>query len=542
MWTLRQTGDGWELVDGNGNVYRRGTFGHLSAIIAAATPPDRMHWQGPIVLEGIPTGDGRLAEPGAWKWETPFPLDWRPEDGGHFGRVVGTVWEVERQADGSIMGRGTFDLGAPATDEYPEGIGMEAARHVAEGLTDNVSIVPDTVTVELRVRAEVIEEIEDSMEAADDNEVAVEDEDVDEDGRIVLDEYRHDDWLEVTTDGRIRTLGLVTTAAHDACTIELADGLTLDDLRAMRNGAAAPEPAATDDVATEGDVETVAAAGPWQVTAAAWQVAEQAPPDAWFDNPQLDGPTALVVEDSGRLYAHLAAWDTCHIGRDDVCLTAPQSATGYAYFTTGAVEAGCEPCAASGGRPVRTIPTGTITMGTGHADLTRGPRAAAAHYDDTGTAVADVAVGEDEHGIWIAGALRPTATVEQVRALRGSSLSGDWRRIGGSLELVAALAVNVPGFPIPRARGQSAADALAAAAQPQAPRAHVEHGDQLALVASGIVPRGGGSGFAAGGIVDDLLAEARALGQLTPSLERRVARIERALHGQIAADLRSRVT
>jgi hypothetical protein len=54
-------------------------------------------------------------------------------------------------------------------------------------------------------------------------------------------------------------------------------------------------------------------------------------------------------------------------------------------------------------------------------------------------------------------------------ALRAASLSGDWRRIDGSLELVAALAVNVPGFPIPRTQASMAASA------------------QTALVASGIV-------------------------------------------------------
>jgi hypothetical protein len=54
-------------------------------------------------------------------------------------------------------------------------------------------------------------------------------------------------------------------------------------------------------------------------------------------------------------------------------------------------------------------------------------------------------------------------------ALRAASLSGDWRRINGNLELVAALAVNVPGFPIPRTQA-----AMAAAGQ-------------LALVASGVV-------------------------------------------------------
>src|SRR5690606_13420397 len=46
---------------------------------------------------------------------------------------------------------------------------------------------------------------------------------------------------------------------------------------------------------------------------------------------------------------------------------------------------------------------------------------------------------------------------------------GDWRRVGGGFEMVAALAVNVPGFPIPRT-------AVAASAEKES-----------ALVAAGIV-------------------------------------------------------
>ena len=119
------------------------------------------------------------------------------------------------------------------------------------------------------------------------------------------------------------------------------------------------------------------------------------------------------------------------------------------------------------------IATGKITMGTGHAGQKLSSTAAASHYDNTGNAVADVVAGEDMFGIWVSGALRPSVTDEQVRALRASPLSGDWRERGGSLELIAALAVNVPGFPIPRPAGMVASG-----------------GERLySLVASGMVPR-----------------------------------------------------
>jgi hypothetical protein len=189
------------------------------------------------------------------------------------------------------------------------------------------------------------------------------------------------------------------------------------------------------------------------------------PPAAWFADPGLDGPTAIVVDEDGRVFGHLALWGTCHTGRPaDVCLTPPRSDAGYAYFLTGYVSAD------DNGVEVQTA-VGSVTMATGHASTRPGVSAAAAiaHYEHTGYAVADVVAGEDEHGIWLAGGLRPSVSAEQVRELRGASLSGDWRSIGGNLELVAALAVNVPGFPVPRVQAGLAAS-----------------GVQTALVAAGV--------------------------------------------------------
>jgi hypothetical protein len=161
------------------------------------------------------------------------------------------------------------------------------------------------------------------------------------------------------------------------------------------------------------------------------------PPRNWFQNPNLNGPTPLVVTADGQVYGHLAAWGTCHTGKNR-CVTAPRTASGYKYFLNGSV------LTADGS----TVKVGKITLGTGHADLRMGWIPAADHYDNTGSAVAVVASGEDRFGIWVAGALTPDTTEERAAELRRSPLSGDWRPIGGSLELIAALAVNAPGFPI----------------------------------------------------------------------------------------------
>jgi hypothetical protein len=191
-----------------------------------------------------------------------------------------------------------------------------------------------------------------------------------------------------------------------------------------------------------------------------------AKPAVAFSNPNLAGPTTTTIEEIEggylRIFGHLAAWGVCHIGIQDTCTTAPHSLIDYAMFRTGTV-------VTDEGR----IAVGQITMGTGHANLRVNARNAVAHYDNTGLAVADVVVGEDSHGIWFSGLVRPDVPQEQVDALQASALSGDWRRNGTSLELVAALAVNVPGFPIPRTSLAASGDA-----------------GQESLVAAGIIKQG----------------------------------------------------
>ncbi|MCT2282102.1 hypothetical protein M3G91_31340 [Micromonospora chalcea] len=100
----------------------------------------------------------------------------------------------------------------------------------------------------------------------------------------------------------------------------------------------------------------------------------------------------------------------------------------------------------------RRVAVGHLTAGTGHADLQASAASAVAHYDDTGTQVAVVRAGRDTHGMWVAGSLVPEASEEQVQLLRRSPPSGDWRWIGGARQLVAALCVNVGGFPVVRGR------------------------------------------------------------------------------------------
>lgn len=162
-------------------------------------------------------------------------------------------------------------------------------------------------------------------------------------------------------------------------------------------------------------------------------------PAQWFQSPNFDAPAELRVTEDGRISGHLALWDTCHRGLADACTVAPHSLCDYAHFHTSPSLLSDE-----GTR----IPVGRLTVDTGHAPDRMGRGPAVEHYDNTGACFAFVHVGEDAHGIWFSGIVNPDADERTIRRGMAAPLSGDWRRVGDNLELIAALAVNTPGFPI----------------------------------------------------------------------------------------------
>jgi len=179
------------------------------------------------------------------------------------------------------------------------------------------------------------------------------------------------------------------------------------------------------------------------------------PPREWFNDPQLPGPTPTTVTRDGHIFGHLTTWETCHIGFPGKCVTAMPSPSQYANFHLGAVM--CD----NG----ELLPVGNMVVSTDHADLMASARETMRHYSDSGFAAAVIRVGEDQHGPWFSGALTPEATPEQVATLLRCPPSVDYRMINGQRDLVAALCVNVPGFPIKRER--------------------VEENQQVALIACG---------------------------------------------------------
>lgn len=173
------------------------------------------------------------------------------------------------------------------------------------------------------------------------------------------------------------------------------------------------------------------------------------PSKTMFEVPETEGPFPMTYADNGQAYGHLALWETCHTGLSagafSECVRPPRSETGYSHFHLGQMKT------AEG----EMISVGKITLATGHAPMTADSQRTSDHYDNTGSVGAFVRAVNGQHGIWASGVVRSDISDEQLRDLRANPVSGDWRAINHRLELVAALAVPVPGFPIPMALAAS---------------------------------------------------------------------------------------
>jgi hypothetical protein len=184
---------------------------------------------------------------------------------------------------------------------------------------------------------------------------------------------------------------------------------------------------------------------PEEATALAASAAPSAPPRSWFETQEPPGKMPLTITPEGRVFGHLAPWDGCHMGfAESSCVTPPRSRSGYGYFHVGEVTT-------DDGETVTVGKLMLASKGGKHAHIGLSKNEAAQHYDDTSMVAAYLRAVDGRHGIWVAGALNPRLTANQLRDLRALAPSGDWRPVNGTLELICALAVPVPGYPIPRA-------------------------------------------------------------------------------------------
>lgn len=464
----------------------------IAAVLASAIMGDEMDdepldalpplmWHGVIAKEGVFTGDRRKFESGALRTQAfPFPMRFQREDwGGHSGAVVTANAEAARRYEGDIRAWGTF-ADASLTPEVAEVVGL-----FATGMMRGVSIDGDDVL---------------------DSQFEIE---MDDDENV----------YEIFTSMRLRAATFVAIPAFDGAEIYLGppppEWLLEGEALAEQQNDAETHPVDLDELLAsvsripealvkywlgpEGSSRVGGWGSPGSYTKCTAQLGEYVSPGqvqgacatlyhratgewpgrskaaggvliasaesqftiADFARIELPGPTALTIDETGKVYGHVAAWGTCHTGFSDMCVLPPRSKTDYTLFHTGAVRL------ADG----NDLPIGKLTVGAGHANGKAGVRAATEHYDNSAMAVAVVRAYEDQFGIQVVGQIIPGTPQERIDELRRSPLSGDWRAYQGNLELIAALGVNTPGFPVPRT--------MVAAIE----------GNQVSLVAAGIIVR-----------------------------------------------------
>jgi len=366
----------------------------VSGITAGANMATGSRFTIPMLIpEDLESGDGRKFKKDAISFrDLPLPLLWQIKTAeGHSGSVVvGRIDYMEKLPDGIGNAYGVFDTGS---------YGREAERLVKNGFIRGVSADLDQ-----------FEAKEQKSENASDDEL----------GKQKL----------IINHARVMAATIVAKPAFQECTISVDDNYPGNQEDQVIPADGIYEESVDSFVAGEALIASGFLESQIPVT----------PPTEWFKNPGLTKPTPITVDPNGRIYGHIAAWHVNHIGMPR-STRPPRSKSNYSYFHTGVVRT------ADG----VDVPVGQLTLAGGHAPLQADAVSAAKHYDDTASAIADVHAGEDQYGIYVCGSLRPDATEMQIRALRASAPSGDWRPINGSLELVAVCQVNVPGFPIARA-------------------------------------------------------------------------------------------
>ncbi|MGW5147547.1 phage minor head protein [Rhodococcus koreensis] len=193
--------------------------------------------------------------------------------------------------------------------------------------------------------------------------------------------------------------------------------------------------------------EQTAERDPDEVSAALAASAKSAPKSKYqdtylaaaFEVAEPDELVEIHVDSDGRVSGHLFPWDGCHMGVRDHCQAPYRSQSANSdFFHQSSV-------LLDNGKRLRV---GRLTVGGGHGPVGEGMGPALEHYDNVATCWAFVKATEGKHGLWVSGMVNKQAPIEKVRAAATAPHSAHWERVGGFPELIAAHAVNSPGFPI----------------------------------------------------------------------------------------------
>lgn len=418
-----------------------------ASVVAAATlqdseaPSSAKAFEGVGVVEGSWTGDGRQFAPGSLDWpdlsEVNVPLQWQKETShGGFNDVtvnVGRLTEITR--DGELVRvKGYIDTGSED--------GSEVVRRMHAGTAGGVSIVADDPE-----QAEVEWVYPDGCPNLEEEEVTGED----------LDDIELRCFMPIGMvfhSGRIRALTLVDTPAFVEAVITLVEPEETDDEQfaaivsrefgKVNSAAGIRRLGEAVDLVNgpESVAEFIDGIEPLIAASHAILIPD-VPPAEWFEEPaELPPFGALNVTDEGRIYGLLAPRGVAHRSYPNKIVKVPMGTVDYRRWMN-------RPTIVAGGERIRT---GVITMECGHASIVNPyPEPAQDHYENSCSVVATVRIGENRHGVWVAGALVHGVTPSQVARMLACQLSGDWRKHRekpGWREFVAALLVPVPGFPV----------------------------------------------------------------------------------------------
>lgn len=344
-----------------------------------------------MVIEGRWTGDERFFNPECFSWDGLLPINLTVDHAGTTDSIIGRIDTIERRP-------------GPAEGEH---------LIVGQGLLD--------LGVEGTERAErmadIVRQIEDGFLRG----VSIEFD------STRAGEPPPDTWAMVVETARLRAASVVQLPAFPEAYITL--GAVDPDTVANIPAVAAPEP-------IEMDEDVIIMASGHTITI------PDVPPAEWFVEPtDVEMAGALTVTDEGRVYGLLAPAGVGHVGRADR-IHAPMGNVDYSRFMR------TETVTEGGGR----VPTGNLTMNCGHGDPNARASAVVEHYDNSCSLVASVSIGECAEGVWVAGALLPGVTADQVRRMMSLSLSGHWLPTTDGYELLGALLVPVPGYPMARRR------------------------------------------------------------------------------------------
>lgn len=344
-------------------------------------------WEGPLVVEGTESGDGRIFSVGALDWAAlPMPLMYQPANvGGHNSSIlVGEITHAARKGT-KILGRGNV-FGHVLAGEHGEDV-----RQMIQ--TGGVSVDVDKV------------------KDADVELVYADDPDGEPGNPFGKPE------TTIFNRGRIRGATLVAFPAFVEAKLAFVNEQE-------------PLTASAEDCGC----------GDLLVAAAHTITIPNLPKASWFNEPtdvQLHG--ALTITDEGRVYGIVAPAGVTH---RNVPTQVPRNLD-FTRFHKG------ETIVEGGSRVVTGVITAdcghapTQNYGTLQARMD--------HYDNSCSVLANVRVGYRGDGtIWMAGALNAGAQPHQVAQALGCALSLDKQphpdRPGVS-EFIAAHLVPVPGFP-----------------------------------------------------------------------------------------------